>query len=82
METEVKRRQLLRAEKDILIRMEALQKELEVARDELNWLTSKEQTQKNVEVENERNLNRLRGADETATNGTARRRLEPEGDTK
>jgi circadian clock protein KaiC len=71
METETKRRQMVRAEKDIVIRMDALQKELEVARDELNWLTSKEETQENVEVENERNLNRLRGADEAVTNGTA-----------
>jgi circadian clock protein KaiC len=93
MDTEIKRRQLARVEKDILIRMEALQKEREVARDELNWLTSKEEAEKNVEAENERNLNRLRGADEAVINGAAtmavkkdpdfRGRIdEPEGDTK
>lgn len=93
METEGKRRQLARAEKDILIRMEALQKELEVTRDDRNWLTSKEEAQKNVEDENERNLNRLRGADEAVTNGTAKKAVnqhpdtggridEPEGGTK
>jgi hypothetical protein len=82
LETEIKRRQLARAEKDILIRVEALQKELEVARDELRWLTSKEEAQKNVEVENERNLNLLRGADETVTNGAARMAVNKDPDPR
>ena len=71
MDTEIKHRQLARAEKDILIRLDALQKELEVARDERIWLTNHEEAEKSVEADNERNLNRLRGADETSTNGVA-----------
>jgi circadian clock protein KaiC len=67
-ETELKRRQMTRIEKNIVVQMEALQRELEAARDDLKWLDGKEQEHNRVEFENQQNLSLLRGGDDAVIN--------------